>query len=331
MFDLLYKAYLKLRHYGYDKGWLSSLEAPLCVVSVGNVALGGVGKTPVVQKLARELSSTYPLAILLRGYRGRAEHSKVPVLVTRDTRVDICGDEALVHVYLSHGIQVYASKHRILSAQKAAERGIQVVLLDDGMQHRKLKRDVEIAVIDGQEDIASQRLVPYGSLRDLPERLRTVDAVVMHNAEEDWQSYSKGLRQFTEAPIIATRMVPKSDSLSILKGKKIACFSALGRPKRFEAMLSSIPVDIVSALRLRDHALFDCAFLERFSKKAKEAGAELLVCTPKDFVKLPNDLGFLSLPVHVIDAEVTIIGGQKEWDCLVENTKDVIKQRIQKS
>jgi tetraacyldisaccharide 4'-kinase len=193
------------------------------------------------------------------------------------------------------------------------------------MQHRKLKRDVEIAVVDAQDDLQKQRLLPFGRLRDLPERLRYVDAVILHNAKEEWPN----LKAFTDAPVIATRMVVNKDIATGLGGKKIAYFCGIGRPERFEETLLSLGATIVAKYQLRDHAAISSKQLAQFCKEAKGQGAETVVCTQKDFVKLPQIS--LELPLQVVQAEAMVVGGKEAWDRLLKSITQKIQQRKQTS
>lgn len=325
--DSLYGLGLRLRHHAYDKGWLSQETPGLCTVSVGNIAVGGSGKTPIVQKLAKELSPNHKVAISLRGYRGAAEHGVTPILVTADTSPAVCGDEALLHAISLPSVAVFAGKHRVKASFQARQAGAEVLLLDDGMQHRRLKRDIEIAVVDGQDDLEKQHLLPFGRLRDLPERLRGADAVILHHATENWREAASKLKKFTDAPIIPTSMQPSKETRVALKGKNLAYFCALGRPERFAATLQSLGCTILDNMHLRDHAAIEPKKLFSFCADAKAKGAEVLVCTAKDFIKLSEDLSFLPLPVHVVQAEVDLLGEKESWDHLLDSIVTNIQQR----
>jgi tetraacyldisaccharide 4'-kinase len=312
----LHRLGLHLRHMAYDKGWVALFDPPLCTVSVGNIAFGGTGKTPIVQKLAKILSKDYKVAISIRGYLGAAEHFDQPILVTAQTDVALCGDEALMHARALPNALVWAGKSRYDASRLSFESGADLLLLDDGMQHRKLKRDVEIAIVEAGADFENEWL------RDLPKRLKKVDALIVHHAKEDWERAVSHLKKFTDAPLIATRMKVSEKTKSALKDKKIAYFCGIGKPKRFEETLDSLGTTIVGKYIASDHAAID---LKKISKMAR--GAEILVCTQKDFVKLPNDLRSLSFPFHVVEAEAEVIGGVPAWENLLKTIVQKVKQR----
>jgi tetraacyldisaccharide 4'-kinase len=321
-FHALYQCGLRLRHHAYDQGWFSSCSVPACVVSVGNIAWGGTGKTPLVQKIAKELSGRHRVAILSRGYRGGAEYFDPPLLVSdgRGPLVDaaLAGDEAFLHAACLSNVAVWSSKYRVKAARLAIAQGAEVLILDDGMQHRNLKRDFEIITFDGRGAFFKQALLPFGEWRDLPERLRCADLIVVNHAKEGFAEEFKGIRSFTDAPIIATKMVPNRESIEAISNKKVAMFCAIGRPQNFESTLLSLGIEIVDRWILRDHSPICKKKFDHFAKRAKNKGAEILVCTRKDFVKLPTH----EHQVVVIDAEPTIISGEAAWEkCLKEITE----------
>ncbi|MBS3904932.1 MAG: tetraacyldisaccharide 4'-kinase [Simkania sp.] len=330
LLSVFYRCALKFRHRAYDRGWITPHKVSACVVSIGNIACGGTGKTPIVQMVAKELSLRCKVAILSRGYRGGAEHFEEPLAVSQGAGmtadVHLAGDEAYLHASSLPGVAVWVSKHRLQSAKKAIAKGAEVVLLDDGMQHRALHRDVEVVVLDGQDNLLEQRLLPSGRLRDLPERLAVANYIIIHHAPEDLTHIAKQLSLYTAAPLIATRMSPSAKCKEIISGRKIAYFCAIGRPERFRATLRSLSVDLIEGLEEKDHALLDEKKLQGFAKISKEKGAELLVCTRKDFVKLPNYLS-LPLPLFALDAEAEVIAGHDAWDALMNTIISKLQKR----
>ncbi len=325
----LHRQGLRLRHHAYDRGWFTSTRVPACVISVGNIAWGGTGKTPIVQKLAKELSIHHKVAILSRGYRGGAEYFDPPLLVSsgRGPIVDaaLAGDEAFLHASTLPEVAVWSSKYRVKAAYSAIAQGAEAIILDDGMQHRRLQRDVEIVTIDGSDHPIKETLLPSGQLRDLPERLQGADVIIVHNAQADLKDRFEEIRKFSKAPLIATRMLPKLASIEAIQNKKIGMVCAIGKPQRFETTLRSLNAEIVERLCLRDHSPISDRKLSRFAQDAKNKGAEILVCTRKDFVKISsNDI---ALSLIVLDAEASIIEGQDVWDKLIKQIALKIQQQ----
>jgi tetraacyldisaccharide 4'-kinase len=261
---MLYMLALALRHFAYDRGWLPVYRAPIPVVSVGNLLAGGTGKTPFVILLARQFPHL-KIAILSRGYRG--------------------GDEArLLSRKVAHAT-VYVGKDRCASAQKAAAEGAQLILLDDGMQHRRLHRDVEIALLTGEE--AATPLLPFGRRRELLSRL--TPAVI----------------QCTRCPPSSPEQIGLETHLSGVLPGPAGLFSGIGRPRQFAESLRSIGVEVVDHLISPDHRLPPLHRLKRFSDKCKALGAKRLICTEKDFVKWDYPLEGL-LPIHVAEMQLRV-------------------------
>jgi tetraacyldisaccharide 4'-kinase len=325
LLESLHRFGLRLRHRAYDSGWLASKRASICVVSVGNLAMGGTGKTPLVQKLVRDLGSTCKMAIALRGYRSRAEQLAAPIRVTAAMDSALCGDEALLHATQFPHVGIWAGRSRYQSAQAAAEDGAELLLLDDGMQHRALERDVEIVVIDARDRLSAQRLFPFGRLRELPERLKRADLIVLHHAESEEGDESGMLSPFSDAPSVMTRMAVSQESQSFLKGKRVGYFCGIGRPERFAETLLSAGALIVAHQHLQDHRGIDEKGLLNLWNRARAQGAEAIVCTAKDRVKLP--VFSHEIPLHTVEAEIVILAGRLRWMNLLESIKQKVEQR----
>ena len=152
------------------------------VIVVGNLSVGGSGKTPLVIWLAQQLSERgLQPGVVLRGYGGSAAAGRVPQLVAPDSDVAVVGDEALL-LRLRTGMPVAIGRDRVGAAQRLLGAGVDVIIADDGLQHLRLARDFEIAVIDAARGMGNGYLLPAGPLREPPQRLSTVDAVVINGA-----------------------------------------------------------------------------------------------------------------------------------------------------
>lgn len=297
----LYKGGVRLRHEAYDRGIFSTYDAGIPVISVGNIVAGGTGKTPLVRLLAEELSKQLSVAILSRGYRSKAEKTGHVLRVGKETRVEECGDEPYWLAQKLPQVQVWAGPNRVESARLAKENGAEVILLDDGMQHRQLKRDFEMTVVNGNDPFGKGFFLPRGWLRDFPERLSKADCIVVMNPSPEIETR---LRHFTEAPLVFART---KTTLS-LKGKKVGLFCAIGHPERFLQSVREAGGEIAATFLKPDHETFQIEELRNF---AEQSAADVLVCTEKDQVKLPEcDLPIISFPSQLeIDS--------KAWDELL--------------
>lgn len=310
---------LRARHLAYDRGWCKSYQAAVPVVSIGNLACGGTGKTPLVRQLAEDLANSKKVAILTRGYRSKWEGASTPrhLCVLEKLSPKECGDEPYLLARALPQVDVWVGKDRSAAALLAVAKGAEVLLLDDGMQHRRLARDVEVVVLDGKDLWGGGHLVPRGRLRDLRERLERADLVVVnhiHNATEALFA-EKEVRRYCSSPVVGIQ--PQLCFPAHLRGQSVGAFCALGRPERFLGQLQIHGMDVVDKLTRADHRPFQARALAAFARRARGRGAVALVCTEKDAVKLPAPLE-LDLPLEVIGLKLEYIYGREKWEQLVE-------------
>lgn len=310
----LYRTGVTLRNAAYNAGLLSTHDAGLPVVSVGNITAGGTGKTPFVKLLAEELSQKFKVAILSRGYQSISEKTGDVTQVSSQTEVLSCGDEPYWLARYLPQVQVWVGKNRTKSARCAKEKGAEVILLDDGMQHRQLKRDVEIVLVDGEDPFGKGFFLPRGLLRDSPERLKNADVVVVIQPALD--GIEKELSHLTKAPIIFAERVTETS----LKGKKVAVFCAIGKPQKFLQSVRQAGGEIVASFFKPDHDSFSAEELQKF---AQESTADALVCTEKDQVKLNFQT---SLPIIPLRSHLKISGNNTAWQELLNKIQSRVKQ-----
>lgn len=274
----LFGAATGVRNLCYDRGLLRSVPLGLPAVSVGNLTVGGTGKTPVSAWIAGELArlGARP-AILLRGYGG---------------------DEALVHERLSPGTPVIADPDRVAGARAARARGASVLVLDDAFQHRRAARDVDIVLVAAEQRDA-HRLLPAGPLRERRSSLRRATVLVvtrksatLAEAEEAAAAWSG----FAGAPptaivhLVAGELrgatedrAAESLPSGALRGKRVLAISAIGAPEPFQAQLEAVGA-IVEPAVYADHHVYDARDLADLSARAVDA--DVVCCTLKDAVKL---------------------------------------------
>lgn len=330
--SFFYGSGVALRHLAYHLGICKTQRANTFVISVGNIACGGTGKTPFVRFLTQALTKTCKTAILSRGYRSSLEHLKQPCLISDDqgpiVPATVCGDEPYFLAASLPGVKVWVGKHRYKAAKQAAQQKVDVAILDDGMQYKKLERDIEIAILDGQDILAGGKLLPSGRLRDFPFRLRSADLIVINHAEETvpLAAYQEKLRSYSRAPFISVRMRNLMRSGIDIRGQKVGVFCALGRPERFVQAIENYPAHVVATLFAPDHRNFQDEALRAFARECQQKGAMALVCSSKDAVKLGADLD-LELPLVIVDGEMEILQGHETWKTFLESITSMIKQR----
>lgn len=269
-FGWVFGALVRLRRSLYQHGWLRSVDPGRPVVVVGNLSVGGAGKTPLTLWLAMQLKSAgLRPGIVLRGYGGSG---RAPRLVSSDAAVEEIGDEALLLVRRS-GCPVAIGADRVAAARLLAAANVDVVIADDGLQHRRLKRVVEIVVIDGERRFGNRRLLPAGPLREPLTRLADVDALVVNG-----DPVSEPEIRMT---LVATDAVSLKGGLRRALGQfvpgPVHALAAIGNPGRFFRTLES------QGVRAIPHALPDHY---RLTAKDIQFGDSLpVLMTEKDAVK----------------------------------------------
>jgi tetraacyldisaccharide 4'-kinase len=301
-FSQIYRFGIFWRHCFFEIGLFSIKKSPLFTISVGNIAVGGTGKTSFVYLLASALGDG--VAILNRGYRALEKHRGV---VENSKQ----GDEAYLLASNLPKAHVIVGKNRRNGAALAKKLGARYIILDDGMQHRKLYRDIEVVMMHLKDLSEKKAYLPMGRLRDTPRRLEKADYIVVHgvDTEEAFQEAKMKLAPFSNAPIIGTSYVVEDEKR--FRGRSIGAFCALARPLEFYGMLHKLGCRIVKSDTLPDHRPLSNP--DRFIKESFERGAEFIVCTEKDFVKLPKRKEIVPLKV-----KMEINFGKEYFDHLLE-------------
>ncbi len=238
--SLLFCALVRLRRLGYRRGWLHRERLPVPVVVVGNLTVGGVGKTPLVAKVVEILREAgWRPGIIARGYGGNS--GEWPRAVAVDSDPAAVGDEPVLLARRT-GVPVAVGPDRLAAAHLLLPRGVDVIVSDDGMQHYRLERDVEVAVIDGDRRFGNGLCLPAGPLREPARRLAEADLVV-GNGNAGPGEYSMGFRH---AELHAVADPQRQAALADYRGRQVHAVAGIGNPARFFAMLRRaglIPVE----------------------------------------------------------------------------------------
>ena len=314
-FSRLYGRATQLRRAWYERHphWTRRLARP--VISVGNLVVGGSGKTPVVAALARQLRDRGERpAILSRGY-GRRRGADGVVLVSDGRQplvpASASGDEPQMLARALPDVIVAVSADRYLAGCLAERRfACKVHLLDDGFQHVQLARDVDLLVMAPQD--LDERVIPSGRLREPLEAARLADAMLVVGSDEDGRAvaHAAGVETFFRVATHygAPRLIaPFSAALPAVSGKRAVAVAGIARPERFCAALRAEGWEVVRELLFRDHHWFSARDLRRIEQAAAEARADVIMTTEKDAARLvPQDGGdeprrppFAYLPLDV--------------------------------
>ncbi len=247
-FSWLFGWLVALRRWLYARGVLRSHEVGVPVVVVGNLTVGGSGKTPLTLWLVERLRGRgVKVGIVLRGYRsGNAQARLVDVGATYED----AGDEALL-LARRGGCPVAVGADRVAAARLLTEQGVELIVADDGLQHLALKRNFEIVVIDGERRFGNGRLLPAGPLREPLERLRTVDAVVVNGGMGRQGEISLGLQPGTARPLVGGA----SQTLDGFAGQTVHAVAGIGNPGRFFRLLEGCGLQVIRHAHPDHHPL----------------------------------------------------------------------------
>lgn len=308
--------------------WLRSIRRTrfgVPVISVGNLVVGGTGKTPLVVFLARLLcASGRSVAVVSRGY-GRAGRGVVPVSDGQRALVrwEQCGDEPYLTALLTKGVSVVVSERRAEGVRYAVDKlGADAILVDDGFQHVGLWRDLDILTVDAAHPVGNGYLLPGGVLRENPLGVRRADLLVATRADGAGGAHAveRTLGALVpDTPIVETRMKPAElwdvatgDPVDVLEVRKLGALalSSIANPDDFEATVRRIGVRVVSRMAFPDHHRYTESDLALVGAAVRSAGAEAIVTTEKDAVRLATWRPPVRLVALGIDLDV--VAGREE-------------------
>ncbi len=289
---------------------------PAFVISVGNIVVGGTGKTPFTLWLARFMSeSGKKTAILSRGY-GRRGNDVCRVPSGEEARPDVdvaaFGDEPLLMARGLPRVPVWVGRRRVLSGRAAIEEsGAEVLLMDDGFQHLALHRDLDIVLLDAEKPFGNGRLLPLGPLREPVEHLDRAHAFVLTRADdpEKTEATRAMLRErFPRKPVFACthrlkgfRTGPDGPLVPVqaLRGRNAAAFAGIAHPESFFRALAGLGINVRATLPFPDHHLYGPSDITRIMDTVRRTGARFLITTEKDMVRLPSHIRSATLAAEL--------------------------------
>ena len=340
----------------YEAGILSRRKLDCCVISIGNITVGGTGKTPTAQRVARMIKDMgYRVVILNRGYRS---HWDKPLGVVSDGKKIYmtsyeAGDEAYLMAKMMPDIPVIIGKNRDVSGGYAVEKlGAEVIIMDDGYQHWQVKRDLDIVLVDTLSMFGNGCLLPSGILREPLSHLDRTGLFLFTKADQSSQLTRDRLadiiRQYnTEAPIVesihhAKEFVEIADwykgihqnhlSLKELKGKRVIVFSAIGNPSSFEQNVSGCGLEILEAIRYPDHHDYGMLEMQYIGERGSELKADALITTGKDAVKIPTEFIYFNreIPLYVMNMDIMITRNEETFDSKLSDTVETVVRKAKK-
>ncbi|PTL35997.1 tetraacyldisaccharide 4'-kinase [Candidatus Methylomirabilis limnetica] len=328
-----YGAAISLRAALFASGLARTRRLPVPVLSVGNVSAGGSGKTPFVEMLAARLREQgQRVVIISRGYRGGL---KKPTIISdgRDLRCEppVAADEAYMLARHLPGVAVLTGADRYRVGEVALEQvDCGVIILDDGFQHLRLYRDLDIVLVDAGNPLGYGRLLPSGLLREPPEALGRADIVVVTHADagRDLDPAMQAIRRYAPTTPIALAVhrpiglidVNGGERLGLerLTGQRLLAASGIANPSRFEATLVQLGAFVVARRVFPDHHRYSTADLEIINEAARKSGASMVVTTEKDMVKLTClDLAKVEAPFYALSISLELVEGVEVLDAMV--------------
>jgi tetraacyldisaccharide 4'-kinase len=343
----IFQVAVKCRRFLYNVRILRDSTLGVQVIAIGNLTVGGTGKTPVVEKFARELKDQgRQVAILSRGYRSKPtplgtrvlnkllfREDRTPPRIVSDGKSllldsDTAGDEPYMLASNLRDVVVLVDKDRVKSGRYAIEKfGCDTLLLDDGFQYWKLRgRRRDIVLIDCQQPFGNERMLPRGTLREPPSHLARASTIFITKSDGNTEGLRKRIAQFnSSAPIIECIHHPlyfedvftgERFGLEHLDGKRVASLSGIAQPESFEKSLVNLGAELVYSKRFADHHRFTQQEVINAINRSKKRQAQIIVTTQKDAVRFPK-LDRRDIPILFMRVEIKILKGATDFqDCV---------------
>ncbi len=340
-----YRMAIQFRNWLYAKRIIRNHALGCLVVSIGNLSCGGTGKTPVVEIFARTLSAKgRRVAVLSRGYRSRKlplsrriahfftqQKIEMPPKVVSDSRdlllnSEYAGDEPYMLASNLRDVAVIVDKDRVKSGIYAIEHfQSDVIILDDGFQYLMLKPHINIVLVDSTDPFGNGHVLPRGTLREPIKNIRRADYVFLTKSDGSHRiSHLKNFirRHTRRAEIIECCHKPQylvklfsgeREGLELLKGRRAAALSAIACPESFESFLRQLGAELVLCDHYADHHRYTQQEVIDFINQAKAAGAEMIITTEKDAVRIPR-LDRCDVPLYYLRIQIDILSGRENFD-----------------
>ena len=317
--SVLFQALVRMRAWAYRRGILRQRRLDGVVISVGNLTVGGTGKTPMVMWLVeRLLGEGKRVGILTRGYRGPRRPDKQGRRLSDEV--------AVVRARLGTKAQFGIGAARYEKGLMLARHGVGWFVLDDGFQHLQLARDADIVLIDASDPFGGGNLLPAGRLREPRSALVRADIIVITRSEHA-PAVEAVVRRHTSAPIFYAQTELEgvfavggntaSPAPADVRSRKLFAFCGIGNPAAFFEDLRRWGMHIVGSVAYRDHHRYSRRDAEDLDTRAQAAGAEALICTEKDVYNLEG-VEFKPLPVLYCRIALRLSGDETFWHRMME-------------
>lgn len=343
----VFQVAIKLRRWLYNVRIFRDKTLGVQVIAIGNLTLGGTGKTPVVEKFARALRDAgRNVAILSRGYRSKPvplhqkflnkilfREDQTPPRIVSDGKSllldsEMAGDEPYMLASNLKDVVVLVDKDRVKSGRYAIEKfGCDTLLLDDGFQYWDLQgRRHDVVLIDRQQPFGNEHLLPRGTLREPPSHLARAQTIFITKSDGNTGELRKRIHKLNPtAAIIECVHHPlyfedvfsgERVGLDFLAGKRVASLSGIAQPESFEQSLVKLGAELLYSKRFTDHHRFTQQEILNAINRSKKRQAEIIVTTQKDAVRFPK-IDRRDLPIYFMRVEIQIMNGANDFqDCV---------------
>jgi tetraacyldisaccharide 4'-kinase len=343
----LFQVAVKFRRWLYNVRLLRDKTLGVQVIAIGNLTVGGTGKTPVVEKFARELRDAgRNVAILSRGYRSKPppfhtwltnkfflREDRTPPRIVSDGKSllldsEMAGDEPYMLASNLRDVVVLVDKDRVKSGRYAIEKyGCDTLLLDDGFQYWDLRgRRHDVVLVDCQQPFGNGHLLPRGTLREPASHLARAHTIFITKSDGDTAGLRARIAKHNpDAGVIECVHHPlyfedvfsgERQRLDLIKGRKVASLSGIAQPESFEQSLVKLGADLVYSKRFADHHRFTQQEILNAINRGKKRQAEVIITTQKDAVRFPK-IDRRDLPIYFVRVEIKIISGASDFqDCV---------------
>ena len=319
-----YSLVVQLRNFLYFKGLLKVHKVDAAVFCIGNITVGGTGKTPLVVWLCNLIAKNYQYAILTRGYKAAQNSIDEPAILAEN-----CPEA-----------EVIVNPDRVAGAAEAIDKyAAKVLIMDDGFQHRRLARDLDVVAIDATQPFGYGKLLPAGLLREPVSSLDRAGAVVITRcdqiADAELDELERKLRatnsemviaKSIHAPVYAKSKDNEQIRVEQLKCRKIFAFCGIGNPDAFLNTIKDLGAELAGSKVYDDHYHYTDACLTEISEQAKELGADLILTTQKDWTKVISNSEFpiseskSHPPFSYLAVEIKFLTGEDKLTALIKDT-----------
>lgn len=342
----VYSVIIRLRNFLYSRGWLKTYRVNAVIFSIGNITVGGTGKTPLVIWLygyinhkSKIKNQNCGVSILTRGYKTRRASCVMRCAKDeRNTQYAIRGaniDEPAILAQSCPQARVIVNPDRVVGAAEAFDKfGAKILIMDDGFQHRRLARDLDIVTIDAMRPFGYGKLFPAGLLREPVASLKRADAAIITRCDQVLESELNQIENALQAinsdmiiarsmhsPICAKTIGDKEIGLEGLRDKKIFAFCGIGNPDGFLKTIKKFNSNLVGSKIYNDHYRYTEKDISVICEKAKKLKADLILTTQKDWNRLPieNRKSKIDIPFAYLAIELKFVSGEDKITQLIES------------